>query len=333
MSRFRARWFWREKGGWYRAVQGAVEALRRSRAWRPHLWLTYHTYYKAPDVIGPWLSRLLRIPYVLVQPMYGTKYRRRAATRPGFYLNRWALRCAHLAVSNNRNDLAALERVMPLNRLAYVAPGIFPEMFARCEAARHAVRAHYGFADHHPVLLTVARFRTGAKRKSLHFLFHALARMRNDPLPWRLVVVGDGPLEAEIHTAAARCLGRRVVFAGRVARRDLYAYYGAGDLFVFPGIGESLGMVYLEAQACGLPVVALREGGVDQVVCDGLTGILIPHRDARAYAEAVRNLLQNEPRRLAFGREAVRYVHRHRNLHRQVRYLAGLLESLVENAA
>ncbi|MGQ9484921.1 MAG: glycosyltransferase family 4 protein [Desulfosoma sp.] len=333
MSRFRARWFWREKGGWHRAVQGVVEAFRRSMAWRPHLWLSYHSYYKAPDVIGPWLSRLLRIPYVLVQPMYGTKYRRHAATRLGFYLNRWALQCAHLAVTNNRNDLEALERVVPLNRLAYVAPGIFPEMFERREAARRVVRAHYGFTAHHAVLLTVARFRPGVKRKSLHFLFHALAGMREDPLPWRLVVVGDGPLEAEIHETAARHLGRRVVFAGRVARRDLYAYYSAGDLFVFPGIRESLGMVYLEAQACGLPVVALREGGVGQVVCDGLTGILICHRDAQAYTEAVRNLLQNEPQRLAFGRKAVRYVHRHHNLHRQVRYLVGLLESLVEHAA
>lgn len=329
MSRFRARWFWREKGGWRRAVQGAVEALRRSRAWRPHLWLTYHTYYKAPDVIGPWLSRLLGIPYVLVQPMYGTKRRRHAATRPGFYLNRWALRCAHLAVTNNRNDLAALERVVPLNRLAYVAPGIFPEMFVRSEAARQTVRAHWGFAPQDPVLLAVARFRPGVKRKSLHFLFHALARIGDDSRPWRLVVVGDGPLEAEMHRAAARRLGRRVVFAGRVNRRDLYAFYSAADLFVFPGIRESLGMVYLEAQACGLPVVALREGGVDQVIWDGATGILIPRRDPEAYAEAVRNLLQDEARRLALGREAVRYVHRHRNLHRQGRYLAGLLESLV----
>ncbi len=328
MSTFRARWFWRQRGGWVRAAQGLMQAFRRAVAWRPELWLTYHTYYKAPDVIGPWLSRLLRIPYVLFQPMYSTKHRRNPKTRTGFYLNRWALSRAHLAVINNRKDREALERIIPSDRLVYVAPGIFPEMFQHSDEARRTVRAQYGFVDHQPVILTVARFRPGAKRKSLHFLFHALSRIGNIPLPWCLLVVGDGPLEAEMRRTATNRLGRRVVFAGRVARRELYAYYSAADLFAFPGIKESLGMVYLEAQACGLPVVALREGGVDQVMLDGLTGLLIPHKNTKAYAEAVRDLLADEKRRLFLGREAAQFVNAHRNLHRQVRYLSGLLESV-----
>ena len=53
-------------------------------------------------------------------------------------------------------------------------------------------------------------------------------------------------------------------------------YYSAGDMFVFPGIRESLGMVYLESQSCGLPVVAFHNGGIPEVVVDGETGFLTP---------------------------------------------------------
>ncbi|WP_448382389.1 glycosyltransferase family 4 protein [Desulfosoma sp.] len=329
MSTFRARWFWTQPGGLRQAMRGCMEALRRSLAWRPELWLTYHTYYKAPDVIGPWLSRLLKIPYVLFQPMYGTRRRRDAETRPGFYWNRLALRGAWLAITNNANDRAALERIVPLKRLTYLAPGIFPEMFSRDDAAGRLVRARYGVTDTDRLVLTVARFRPGVKWESLRFLFRSLALLDAERLSLRLMVVGDGPLEAAVRREASACLAGRVVFPGRVPRRELYAYYSAADLFAFPGIGESLGMVYLEAQACGLAVVALREGGVDQVVADGVTGVLVPARDPAAYADAVSALIREEGLRQAMGLEAARFVRRHRNLHRQGRYLAHLLASLV----
>ncbi len=329
MSTFRARWFWTRSEGSLHAVQGVLEALRRSLAWRPDLWLTYHTYYKAPDVIGPQVSRLLKIPYSLFQPMYGTRRRRDAKTRPGFFLNRYALRRAALAVTNNRNDRAALERIIPTDRLAYLAPGIFPEMFPRDDGAGRAMRNRFGLSADERVLLTVARFRPGVKWESLRFLFQAVSALDVEKSSVRLVVVGDGPLEEAVRREAQAVPGSRVVFTGRVARRDLYAFYSGADLFVFPGIGESLGMVFLEAQACGIPVVALREGGVDQVVADGITGVLVSQRDPMQYAEAVAALLHDGARRHQMGREAVRFVEQARNFHRQARYLAALLESLV----
>ncbi len=78
---------------------------------------------------------------------------------------------------------------------------------------------------------------------------------------------------AHLKALAEDLLPGRVVFTGRVARPDMAQCYSAADLFAFPGIGESLGMVYLEAQACGLPVVALESPGVSQVVVGGQTGI------------------------------------------------------------
>ncbi len=94
-------------------------------------------------------------------------------------------------------------------------------------------------------------------------------------------------------------------------REDLGAIFGAGDVFAFPGIRESLGMVYLEAQAAGLPVVALAEGGVPEVVRHGVTGILTPPGNAAAYRKALAWLLADKGRRRAMGEAAEAYVRAH----------------------
>jgi len=80
------------------------------------------------------------------------------------------------------------------------------------------------------------------------------------------------------------------------------------DLFAFPGIRESLGMVYLEAQAAGLPVVAFDNGGIPEVMRQGETGILTPFLDVSAYRAAVVSLLDDADRRRAMGRAAMENV-------------------------
>jgi glycosyltransferase involved in cell wall biosynthesis len=106
-------------------------------------------------------------------------------------------------------------------------------------------------------------------------------------------------------------------------------YYSAADLFVFPGIGESLGMVYLEAEACGLPVAALDLPGVRQVVKNGETGLLAPMDENGAMlAEAVRKLLRDPENRRRLGAAAVAFIDRERNLHRNYALLIQKLERL-----
>ena len=94
------------------------------------------------------------------------------------------------------------------------------------------------------------------------------------------------------------------------------AHYSAGDLFVFPGINEGLGMVYLEAQSCGLPVVAFDHDGAPEVVDHGGTGIITPSFNAQTFAEAVRKLLADDARRKKMGRRAAHYVREEHDLHR-----------------
>ena len=66
--RFRSRWFWEDGNGRRRAIEALCHAIVRTVSFKPDVWLTYHTYYKSPDVVGPWVSRLMRLPYALFSP-------------------------------------------------------------------------------------------------------------------------------------------------------------------------------------------------------------------------------------------------------------------------
>ncbi len=325
--RFRSRWFWKSSEGRHDAWRALMEAFSQAIAFQPHVWLTYHSYYKSPDILGPLIAGVMGIPYILFQPMYGTKRRKDAKTRTGFYLNRIALkRCDH-AFTNNREDVESLRRVLPATKITHLPPGIFPEEFQHDEEARRQVRAAYGLPDDAPVILTAARFRPGVKVESLEYLFRSLALLLEQRLEFTLLVVGGGPMEQTVKAAANALLPRRVAFTGQILRKDMHRYYSAADIFAFPGIGESLGMVQLEAQSCGLPVVALDAPGAAQVVAKDRTGLLTPREGSEeAMARAIGEFLLNPAMRKAFGERARKYVREERNLHTTYRRLSQMLE-------
>jgi glycosyltransferase involved in cell wall biosynthesis len=121
-------------------------------------------------------------------------------------------------------------------------------------------------------------------------------------------VVGDGRERRRLEQLAREEIGARAHFLGRIPRGELYRYYSAADLFFFPGIREALGMVYLEAQSCGLPVVAFENAGVPEAVQKDRTGLLTPLRDGRALAAAVDRLLCDARLRRQMGECGKAYV-------------------------
>jgi glycosyltransferase involved in cell wall biosynthesis len=291
--------------------------------------MTYHSYYKSPDLIGPWISRQIGIPYVIFQPMYGTRRRKSPSTSPGFLLNHWALmRSSHVFV-NNLRDLEALHRILPPERITYLKPGIHPEAFDRDPDAGRRVRRQFGIAEDHFVILTAARWREGVKTESFLYLLESLVQLNKRFRDFTLLVVGDGPMEPTLQKKAYSALSGKVTFAGRIPRHEMFRFYSAADIFAFPGIGESLGMVFLEAQSCGTPVVALNTAGVPQVVIDSETGMLVPRDDGRAMAQAIEGLARNPVQRHTMGRSGALFVRRERNLHRNYLRLSREIEKIV----
>jgi glycosyltransferase involved in cell wall biosynthesis len=233
-------------------TEAAAEARRIAAALAPDppaLWFTYHSYWKAPDLIGPRVADALGLPYVIAEPIHSA----RRAEGP------WKVFAAAARASLDRADrllcmsgrdlpgLAAIARPGQLLRLpAFVDPGPEPPPRAGDGPLR---------------LLAVAMMRAGDKLASYADLAAALRLL---PGRWTLTVVGDGPARAEVEALFATLPVR---FAGRIddaaALRRLYETH---DMLVWPGVGEGFGMAYLEAQAAGCPALAADHPGPAAVV-------------------------------------------------------------------
>ena len=140
-------------------------------------------------------------------------------------------------------------------------------------------------------------FRAGDKLASYRNLAAALACVRSRG--WSLRIIGDGPARAEVEALFSQ-FADKVTFVGALGQEGVAGEFRDADLLVWPGVGEAFGMVYLEAQAQGCPVLAEDRQGVRDVVRDG--GWLVPVDDPSAYARMIDTLIDDIDQRLAAGR-------------------------------
>ncbi len=296
---------------------GALEAsalIARYRAMptgeRPGAWFTYHLYHKAPDWLGPAVSRALGIPYLVAEASHAPK-QAQGPWAEGHAAAQAAIAGADAVLAMTDDDLACLRPLMRApERLFALPPFLDPAPYRAARAARadHRARlaADLGLDGETPWLLTVAMMRRGDKLASYRRLAAALASAAGPG--WRLIVVGDGPARAEVEAGFAKLADRRVVYAGAQGEAALPGFYAAADIYVWPAVNEAYGVAILEAQAAGLPVVAGRVRGVPEVMRDGETGLLAPAGDDAALAAALGRLLADAELRARFGAAAVRRV-------------------------
>lgn len=200
----------------------------------------------------------------------------------------------------------------PMARLAQVTPGVDVETFRPDAAARREIRDRYGLGDR-PVVVCVSRL---VPRKGQDVLIRALPDIRRRVADAALLVVGDGPDRARLSQLAMRTgVTDDVVFTGSVPWSRLPAHFAAGDVFAMPcrtrGGGldvEGFGIVYLEAAAVGLPVVAGRSGGAPETVLDGITGHVVDGRNVRDVAVTIGGLLADPERATKMGRAGREWV-------------------------
>jgi glycosyltransferase involved in cell wall biosynthesis len=247
-------------------------------------------------------------------------------------LNRRALRAANAVFANKRVDMENLARIVPQDRLHYVKPGIAVDDFPRDTSKRDSLRSAWsnGESRNRPVIMTAAMMRKDVKTQSLTLLIEALAKVAATGRDFLLVLAGTGPTRRRLQRLARRQIPDRHIFLGKVDRADLPAYYGAADLFAFPGVREGLGMVYLEAQCCGLPVVAFDGWGVPEVVNDGKTGILTPAMDVDAYAQGLARMLDDPRGCERMGEAAMEHVRTHHDLNRNYVLVEDVLAGLAK---
>jgi glycosyltransferase involved in cell wall biosynthesis len=285
-----------------RAAQTEKARLRHEWAGEgpPDLWFTYHLYYKAPDLIGPDLAREFHIPYVTAEASYAAR-RDREGWAQAQALIRDAVSLARINLCFTDRDRPGLESVVPEARFVSVSPFIDTTAYENVATA-----------SPNPRLVTVAMMRRGDKFASFAMLAKALTLLTD--LPWRLTVIGDGPLRAETAALFGGLPAHRIDWRGEMAGDAIASALAEGGIYVWPGCGEAYGMAYLEAEAAGMPVVAQATAGVPAVVRHGKTGILTPEGDVAAYAAAIRELLLDAAKRAAYGKAAREFVFAERSL-------------------
>ena len=199
--------------------------------------------------------------------MYGVHYGLGWATNGIWRYLRWFHNRTLETYVPSRPTIADLER-RGFERLVLWPRGVDATSFRPDRPGRDRVREALGFGPDDVVIAHVSRL---AVEKNVDYLADALDEVRRARSNVRFLFVGDGPARGDLE----RRMGPEARFVGYRTGDDLADHYAAADLFAFASRTETFGNVVLEALASGLPAVALREGGVADIIRPGETGILL----------------------------------------------------------
>jgi glycogen synthase len=269
-------------------LAGSVGARRLLRHWQPEVTLAF---FGVPGGAVAWHLRATRgVPYVVSL---------RGGDVPGFRPYDFALyhrlmapvirrvwHGAQAVVANSQGLRQLASRFDSRVPIDVIPNGVDRAHFAVAERAWDPAR-----------MLFVGRV---VYQKGLDLLLEALAGLRE--IPWHLVVAGDGSQREPLSCRASDMgLADRVHFVGWLGGEEILQAYRQANLFVFPSRHEGMPNAVLEAMAAGLPVVASRIAGNEELVVDGETGTLVPTEDPGALRHALAMLLADGKRRAAMG--------------------------------
>ncbi len=254
-----------------------------------------HYYFGLPTGLLQWLpGRHRRIPYIVSL---------RGSDVPGYDKFNTSLQFFHRlllpvtrSIWNNASKVVALSGALrdtalesvPDADIDVIANGIESEQFYHAQTRRSPSATIQ--------LICVARL---VERKGIQHLLRALKTIKHDV---HLTIVGEGNYKQQLIDHADRYqVADKVTFHGYCPREYLVELYSRSDIFVLPTMAESFGLVFIEAMACGLPVIGTTVGGVPDIVKKA-NGILVEPDDYRAVRDAIDTLAGDEKKRRAMGK-------------------------------
>ena len=191
-----------------------------------------------------------------------------------------------------------------------IAPGIDTEHFAPLDSS--SLRDSLGLGEK-KVIVSVGRL---VHRKGQDRLIESMRAIVQEVPTAHLLLIGEGPYREHLQALVRKyALDDHISFIGRIQYADLPQYICIGEIFAMPSRSrffglevEGLGIVYLEASACGLPVIAGASGGAPDAVIDGTTGVVVDGLDSAAIAVAAINLLNNPTQARLMGQAGRRWI-------------------------
>jgi phosphatidylinositol alpha-1,6-mannosyltransferase len=276
-------------------------------------------------LLGPRLARR-GIPYLAAA--HGFEYWLSVAPGPHALMRLATSRASRVPVMCSafiaRTVRTAVPRRVPVSVLY---PGADVSVF-RPDLPTDDLRDRYGVGDR-PLVVCVSRL---VPRKGQDVLIRGMELVRRRVPGAVLVIVGGGPDEPRLRGLAAAAPSGSVVFAGQVSEQDLPRHYALGDVFAMPcrtrlgGLEvEGWGNVFIEAAACGRPVVVGNSGGAREALVDGETGVAVDGTDVEGVAAVVAGLLADPERAGQMGKAGRDRVERGFTWPRSASRLAGWL--------
>ena len=267
------------------ALISKYESLSKSS--HPEIWVTYHPYCKAPDWIGPLVSKVLDIPYVTIEAAKTGQGGPEDLWKPWRKEAQAGIKFADKHLVFKPSDRQYLIKILGSDHnLLHFNPFIDAENTELAKPFALPDKWH----TQTPVLITTGMMRKGKKVDNFNILAEALSKLRET---FNLIVVGGGPEEAAIKAAFSAIDAQRIYWAGLVEHSDVLRWMRSSDIFIWPGWKEPIGMVYLEAQLQELPIIAYESMGVPLVVENNETGFLAQEGDIAGLRDNLSKLLMN----------------------------------------
>ncbi|MFH2138506.1 MAG: glycosyltransferase family 4 protein [Candidatus Omnitrophota bacterium] len=259
--------------------------------------IVFFGHFGSTHWLGGVLSRIiLKVPYVIL--VHGTEFN--AYFSRFTFVDKWAsgivLKNAKGIIANSQVTRNLVhERGYPLEKIQILNPGVDVEVLKMVDKGVK-MKEELKLNDN-KILLTVARL---VAKKNHENILKALAVVIKEVENVTYVILGEGEERTRLESLTRELgLEEYVKFLGQIKHEDIQLYYNICDIFVMPSKTididyESFGIVYLEANACGKPVIAGKSGGVDDAVIDGVTGILVNPDDIDEISQAILCLLKDE---------------------------------------
>jgi glycosyltransferase involved in cell wall biosynthesis len=273
---------WRHLERLVRPARGSAEFQAKLRRWRPHIVNSHAVWCRLETIVHA--CRAIGVPFI--QSNNGM------LPREPDEISLDAMRGASAVTVVSQADKHYFEKLSPAMRGAnIICNGVDTEAAAAATPLRRE----------RPYIFCAARL--SLFRKAIDLLIEAFALVAPRYPELDLIIAGDGPDREQVETTILQAgMGKRVELLGAWPHEKLWALYKGAKLFAMPSrFPEGVPLVFLEAMACGTPVIGTRSGGTPEVVPDGSVGILLERNEPEQWAAAMCSLLDNSELRKQMG--------------------------------
>ncbi|MDI6701689.1 glycosyltransferase family 4 protein [Methanothermobacter wolfeii] len=214
-----------------------------------------------------------------------------------------------------------------IERTVWIPPGVDTEVY---KPGKGDWKSKYGLPENSKIILFVGAMNRGHTHKGVDVLLKAFSMIKDEDT--YLVLAGTGDMIPD-YKRISESLGiiNRTLFTGFIDEETLIDLYRASDMLVLPtlNIAEGFGMVLIEANACGKPVIGSRVGGIKYVIKDGETGLLVPPGDPEALADAIRRLIEDPEKAEVMGQNGRKMVEKNYTWERSSRITEKVFQEVI----